>query len=303
MSALWTVYKHTSNITSKSYIGLTKYTVNKRWKEHVKEAKGKCRYHFHKAIRKYGTEEWQHEILDTNITTLDQANMLEAHYVAKYDTFNNGYNLTLGGDGAPGCIDTEEKRIAREARLPVYKFMHFEYGIEEMSLKLMSKKYGMSKGNLSMVTSGQRTNVAGWQLYSSQGPENFDKSKEIVVLYHHEYGEETGTTKYIANKYGIPNGKLREMAIYRKTAIAHGWALNKDTTKESIIQSVANKKLKIRKFIHDDGTIRECSAKELCKEYDLSSGTLSMVIKGKRSYHKGWKIMQSQKIVGNMGAS
>ncbi len=51
------IYKHTSKTSGKSYIGLTKGTIEKRlWEHLLKSLKGK-NTHFHNAIRKYGIDD------------------------------------------------------------------------------------------------------------------------------------------------------------------------------------------------------------------------------------------------------
>jgi len=94
----WVIYKHTSMKSGKSYIGQTKRTMEVRWKEHLLDASAdRYHSHFHRAIRLYGEVNWKHEILVDCIDMHDEANALENYYIKKYDTFENGYNLTGGG--------------------------------------------------------------------------------------------------------------------------------------------------------------------------------------------------------------
>lgn len=60
---------------------------------------------FWKAIQKYGWDSFIPEILAENITA-EKANELEAFYINKFDTINNGYNCTTGGKS--GFKFTEE---------------------------------------------------------------------------------------------------------------------------------------------------------------------------------------------------
>lgn len=53
---------------------------------------------FWNAIHKYGWEDFDHEILEQNISSQKEANDRECYWVSFYDTFYSGYNLTLGGD-------------------------------------------------------------------------------------------------------------------------------------------------------------------------------------------------------------
>lgn len=55
-------------------------------------------FSFHKAIRKYGWNNIQWEILLDEIPEC-LLNDLEIEYIKEYDSFKNGYNDTIGGDG------------------------------------------------------------------------------------------------------------------------------------------------------------------------------------------------------------
>jgi len=109
----WLIYRHTSTTSGKSYIGLTKCTMEKRWSQHASDAKCGSTLYFHNAIRLYGRGDWIHDVLHDNINSLDEATQLEIYYIKKYNTFENGYNLTIGGEGNNGNKWTEEFRKAR----------------------------------------------------------------------------------------------------------------------------------------------------------------------------------------------
>lgn len=55
------------------------------------------------------------EIIDSNLypdrkKIKEKLNELEIFYIEKYDSFNNGYNLTIGGDSISGYKFSEDKR-------------------------------------------------------------------------------------------------------------------------------------------------------------------------------------------------
>ena len=88
------IYKITNKVNGKSYIGQTRYTIEFRWRQHQHK---KDNTYFHNAIHKYGIENFNIEILEE--CDIKDLNSREIFYIAKYDTFKNGYNLTIGGDG------------------------------------------------------------------------------------------------------------------------------------------------------------------------------------------------------------
>ena len=86
------VYKITNLDNSKCYVGQTKFTAEKRFKEHAKS--DSC---IGKAIRKYGEEQFNLEVLAT-CETREEAYELEIAFIKFFDCMApNGYNLTEGG--------------------------------------------------------------------------------------------------------------------------------------------------------------------------------------------------------------
>lgn len=86
-------------LSGKSYIGYTKFTVVKRWLQHCKDAINGSNNAFHKALRKYGTNGWKHELLEECVGTEQDVGLREMYWIGVYSsTINkNGYNMTLGG--------------------------------------------------------------------------------------------------------------------------------------------------------------------------------------------------------------
>lgn len=88
------IYKITNKVNGKSYIGQTRYTVEFRWRQHIHK---KDNTYFHNALKKYGIANFTIETLEEcNVEVLNER---EIFYIAKYNTFKDGYNLTMGGDG------------------------------------------------------------------------------------------------------------------------------------------------------------------------------------------------------------
>ena len=84
------VYKHTNKINNKIYIGITKYgdNPNIRWRNGMGYTSNKK---FFSDILKYGWNNFNHEILEQNLT-LAQASKKEAFYIQQYNSVENGYN-------------------------------------------------------------------------------------------------------------------------------------------------------------------------------------------------------------------
>ena len=108
------IYKYTSP-SGKSYIGQTTREVYRRrmWFSPGRYTGGNGRSNIDRARRKYGPENFTYEVLVKNqYASLELAtedlNRWETYYIGYYDTYKNGYNCTLGGDGSRGYKPTEE---------------------------------------------------------------------------------------------------------------------------------------------------------------------------------------------------
>jgi group I intron endonuclease len=103
----YVVYKHTSP-SGKVYIGITRRKPEARWKD----GRGYSRHtRFAGAIRKYGWENFTHEILAENLTA-SEAKAMEMELIRLYRSTEKqfGYNATRGGDGCLGCNPSDESR-------------------------------------------------------------------------------------------------------------------------------------------------------------------------------------------------
>lgn len=92
------VYIHTNKINNKKYIGQTQYgdDPNKRWRNGF--GYKDCTY-FYKAIQKYGWNNFEHEIIASNLTQ-EEANHFEELLIEKFETMSSdkGYNIKSGGE-------------------------------------------------------------------------------------------------------------------------------------------------------------------------------------------------------------
>lgn len=102
MEQFYVIYKHTSP-SGKSYIGQTS---NLRVRNNRHQQTAGC-LAFSSAIKKYGWDNFIHEILSENLT-LDEANTLEEQYIIDHNTlFPAGYNLLPGGNNRTHNDDTK----------------------------------------------------------------------------------------------------------------------------------------------------------------------------------------------------
>lgn len=121
----YTVYMHVNKENGKKYIGITKQNPKKRWQN----GKGYigCT-HFYNAIKKYGWDNFEHEIVFSNLTH-QEANDKERELIKQYNTNNPeyGYNSTLGGDGFLGMPRKKETKEKLSKSVKKYYENHHGY--------------------------------------------------------------------------------------------------------------------------------------------------------------------------------
>lgn len=120
------IYKITNLITGKLYIGQTVQKLADRWSDHARPSRGihQNRSAIASAIRKYGKENFKIEQIDV-AGTLETLNLLEIHYIVKFNTLSpNGYNLELGGDNKTCHPETRAKISAKLKGRPIKNRMN-----------------------------------------------------------------------------------------------------------------------------------------------------------------------------------
>ena len=95
------VYVATNKVNNKKYVGMTTQGLKARKTRHLFDARRGSQCHFHNAIRKYGEEAFSWEVVYLG-ETVEELFEKEIELIAELDTYKNGYNMTLGGEGSNG---------------------------------------------------------------------------------------------------------------------------------------------------------------------------------------------------------
>lgn len=116
---MFSIYKARNTINGKIYIGKDADWPHRQTK-HIRMALKNSQLVFHRALRKYGSDAFEWSIIDS-CETNEEACRLEIFYIDKLQSFVNGYNMTIGGEGgntSPGrVLSEEEKERLRTLRL------------------------------------------------------------------------------------------------------------------------------------------------------------------------------------------
>lgn len=144
------IYIIKNNINDKVYIGKTFKSVQCRFKEHIRESRKDRNENrkLHRAIRKYGEDNFYIEELEINIEENILSNK-EIKYINMFNSFNEGYNTTMGGEGTR-TIDIPDKEIIEHyliSKSVRHTAKHFNISQDSTSLILHNNKIEIFKPN------------------------------------------------------------------------------------------------------------------------------------------------------------
>lgn len=100
---MYCIYLAKNKVNGKLYIGKTLH-FERRKKEHLSSNSEDL---FHRAIRKYGIDNFEWEIIEDGIQSNYEACERESYWIRYFNSYfkwvnSNGYNMTKGGDGGNG---------------------------------------------------------------------------------------------------------------------------------------------------------------------------------------------------------
>lgn len=144
------IYKITNKVNGKIYVGQTVKTLEERFKKHCWGTTERDKYHLNmaikKAIIKYGKENFTIELIEEVET--DKLDEREVYWISFYDSYNKGYNCTLGGQN--GATRKCSLTWAEENEVIEAKFLGFSsreirevYNIDRSTVHNIFKRHNL----------------------------------------------------------------------------------------------------------------------------------------------------------------
>ncbi len=144
------IYKITNKINGKVYVGQTMKTLKERFQKHCWGTTEKDSYHLNmaikKAIKKYGKDNFTIELIEeVEQNKLDER---EVYWISFYNSYNKGYNCTLGGqNGAtrPIALSWKEENEVIEAKYLGFssKEIGAAYNIDRSTIKNIFNRHNL----------------------------------------------------------------------------------------------------------------------------------------------------------------
>lgn len=186
----------------KQYVGITTQNLARRMAGHkVAAAKGSP-YPLHAAIRKYGFESMQVNVLHGS-RDLEELHQLEIKAISTFGTRSpNGYNLTDGGEGTLGHIVSDEHRKAASDRLK-QKWLDADFA-ELVKVRSIDAAKRMSPEHLEKFIAAGR---AYWTPETRAERAEVTRKRQLLAWSNPEYRERT----MVAMRDGLrtPEGRAK----------------------------------------------------------------------------------------------
>lgn len=201
------IYSLTNIVNGKMYVGKTTKPPQIRYNEHIEESKKERSKHrqLYAAIREYGVDNFKFQLIEK--CEDDIAPNREQYYINLYNTFENGYNETLGGDGKP--------TIHHSAALDSY----FDY----CNISIAAEKLGIDEATMRKIV--RESNVKYVSFHQQANPVvciDCETRKEYIMesitgASKRIYNSKFGKTKFEYNKSEM--NQLSGMSSHIRRAI------------------------------------------------------------------------------------
>lgn len=219
------IYKITNTINNKCYIGQSR-DIEARWTKHlsVYRCASTPECELYRAFKKYDIEAFKFEVIEE--CQIEELNDREIYWIEYYDSFNSGYNMTLGGEA---CNGTNDKKV--------YQYtISGDFVAEYKSAHEAARALNIQFTNICKVCRGERKTAGGfgWSYTKAESIEPI-KTKRLgdgTVLQFTKEGEfiaEYSSAKEAWRQTGINDTTIGLVCKGRgKTAGGFVWKYKND---------------------------------------------------------------------------
>lgn len=212
------IYKITNRVNNKVYIGQTRFTVEHRFKQHLKNHNIEHRTQpLYLAFAKYGIDNFYVETLEE--CPVDKLDEREIFWIAKYDSFNHGYNATLGG--SKGC-----KYFWTDNQYDEIRSMY----LSGFTSKKIADQFGVSSYTIISILKSMGVKIKG-------NPLDMNKMEREEFIEWYKNG---ASLKYLATRYNTDKETVKRFLIRNNvdlrnhSELLHNEDLQKDVVNDFV---------------------------------------------------------------------
>ena len=221
MSSIYTIYSAFNVVTKQRYIGFDSNWPN-RQKCHKREYQKNNNIKFYNSIRKHGWNNFVWEIIyqakeDVSSKDSHTLNIMEPYFIKEYDTLENGYNMTTGGDRGPILFGEKNPMFGKDRKELMKKVV--KASVLNSKGRTYEQIYGIEK---SQELKKRRS-------IDSRGKDNSYKNNPRFDIKEYTFhniktGEKTTSNRWdFYTKYNINKGGVSEIINHGITY--KGWKI------------------------------------------------------------------------------
>ena len=264
-------------INNKVYIGQS-IDIKARWEKH-KKSNDNCA--IHKAFKKYGLNNFSFEVIEECLPEL--LDERETFWIKEYNSYEKGYNMTLGGGGslkkAVQCFD-ELGRFVKEYNSISEAALDTNTSSEKIIAVCQHYPQRFYAGNFQWKYSDDKTTAIQ--------PREKQKSKEIYQFnLNGEFIQKFSSLTTAANSLKVDKSKICACCHGRqKTAYGYQWSYSPAI--EKVIYKRSQQRA-VQQFTIDGKFITEFkSISDAAKKLQTSPGNICSVCQGHSKTCKGY---------------
>lgn len=254
----------------KVYIGITTKKPETRLSEHFLLSKHENKRKVYKAMRHFGTENLTMDVLkqyeDVEWSFMCE---LETQTIKEYDSFNNGYNGTLGGEGTVGLCGSLNAFYGKKHTPENLKIMSEKGYLRKHTEETKNKISKRNKGRLHKEESIQKMR---------------EKASSKIVICENDKMEFKSITS-CAEFYNLQRSDVRKVCN-RERATAKGYVFSWKGDNSPFYKDSREKPIKCV----ETGVVF-ASTKEACESLGIRSQHVSAILRGKQKTTKGYSFV------------
>lgn len=289
--SVYSIYRAKCMITNKSYIGFTN-DFERRKIQHKSDSKS-SNSKFYLAIRKHGWKSFEWSVVYQSYNREHTLKEMEPYFIEQYDSFNNGYNSTLGGESiSPDIIFVKE-----------YVVMYPNGKIESIeNLNKFCRDKNLQVTGMRDVAIGNKKRYKGYQVRYKHDKKPFFLEEEIgqKKITSYKLRDPFGIIHYTENLKQFCIGKNINLGAMYQVLIGNRshhkfWQIKHKDDDNEFCQNINNNRRKSnngsRYIITDPHGIRYHTENlnEFCDNNKLTNQCMYNVANGKNKHHKGWQ--------------
>ena len=266
------IYKITNKINGKVYIGQSKNPI-RRFQEHIKSHTDSA---IHQAIIKYGEENFDFQIIEGPIVNYNER---EQYWINYYDSYNKGYNKTLGGENPP-ITSGQDSAFAKYSNELVLK-LQLDLINTGLSYQELSRKYEINENYISLINRGliRHNDIFNYPLRDNK---NYVKTIDILDKIAEELSITTKSVEQIAKENNVDSSLVYKLNLgkHKNSPQNFQYPIRPSGRRISykmlsdIIYDLLDNKLKLQ---------------DIENKYNLSKATINRINQGKSYRQKGLK--------------